>query len=90
VIWVYISEIFPNRVRAKGQVARYFTHWFNGRGGGFSGFSRSRQPQSRSPGKSFLFFAVCMLAQALFVWQVSAGNQGASRLSNCRNDLGIE
>jgi len=28
VIWVYISEIFPNRVRAKGQSLGCFTHWF--------------------------------------------------------------
>jgi len=28
VIWVYISEIFPNRVRGKGQSLGCFTHWF--------------------------------------------------------------
>ena len=28
VIWVFISEIFPNRVRAKGQALGSFTHWF--------------------------------------------------------------
>ena len=28
VIWVYISEVFPNRVRAKGQSIGSFTHWF--------------------------------------------------------------
>ena len=28
VIWVYLSEIFPNRVRAKGQSLGSFTHWF--------------------------------------------------------------
>ena len=27
VIWVYISEVFPNRVRAKGQALGSFTHW---------------------------------------------------------------
>ncbi|MEN8203124.1 MAG: sugar porter family MFS transporter [Bacteroidota bacterium] len=27
VIWVYISEIFPNTVRAKGQTLGSFTHW---------------------------------------------------------------
>ena len=27
VIWVYISEIFPNRVRAKGQSLGSFSHW---------------------------------------------------------------
>lgn len=28
VIWVFISEIFPNAVRAKGQAFGSFTHWF--------------------------------------------------------------
>jgi SP family arabinose:H+ symporter-like MFS transporter len=27
VIWVYISEIFPNSVRGKGQSLGSFTHW---------------------------------------------------------------
>jgi sugar porter (SP) family MFS transporter len=27
VIWVYISEIFPNRVRSQGQSLGSFTHW---------------------------------------------------------------
>lgn len=28
VIWVFLSEIFPNSVRAKGQALGSFTHWF--------------------------------------------------------------
>ena len=28
VIWVLIAEIFPNRVRGKGQSFGSFTHWF--------------------------------------------------------------
>jgi len=28
VIWVFISEIFPNRFRAAGQTLGSFTHWF--------------------------------------------------------------
>lgn len=28
VIWVFISEIFPNRYRAGGQTVGSFTHWF--------------------------------------------------------------
>ncbi len=28
VIWVFISEIFPTQVRAKGQALGSFTHWF--------------------------------------------------------------
>jgi MFS transporter, SP family, arabinose:H+ symporter len=28
VIWVYISEVFPNEVRAKAQSLGSFSHWF--------------------------------------------------------------
>jgi MFS family permease len=28
VIWVYLSEVFPNRVRGKGQSLGSFSHWF--------------------------------------------------------------
>ena len=28
VIWVYLSEVFPQRARAKGQSLGSFTHWF--------------------------------------------------------------
>ena len=28
VIWVYLAEVFPTRVRAKGQSLGSFTHWF--------------------------------------------------------------
>ncbi|MBS1867555.1 MAG: sugar porter family MFS transporter, partial [Acidobacteria bacterium] len=28
VIWVYIGEVFPNRVRAQGQSLGSFSHWF--------------------------------------------------------------
>jgi SP family arabinose:H+ symporter-like MFS transporter len=28
VIWVYLSEVFPNSVRAKGQSLGTFSHWF--------------------------------------------------------------
>jgi hypothetical protein len=27
VIWVYLSEVFPTRVRARGQSLGSFTHW---------------------------------------------------------------
>jgi len=28
VIWVYLSEVFPNTVRARGQSLSSFSHWF--------------------------------------------------------------
>ena len=53
VIWVFISEIFPNAVRAKGQALGSFTHWFE-RDGRLAAVSRCRRilldrPRQRVP-----------------------------------------
>ncbi|WP_280542155.1 sugar porter family MFS transporter [Chromohalobacter sp. 11-W] len=64
VIWVFISEIFPNRERARGQSLGSFTHWFFAAAitlvtpwvlGAFNG------------GPVFAFFGVMMVLQVLFV-----------------------
>lgn len=66
VIWVLISEIFPNNVRSKGQVFGSTTHWvwsallswmfpiFIGTGGGFI----------------FSFFAIMMALSFFFAWKL--------------------
>ncbi len=88
VIWVYISEIFPNRVRAKGQSLGSFTHWFMAAVVS-QVFPVAAACKAVGPGKSFLFFAVCMLAQALFVWKVLPETKGVS-LEQLQKRLGIE
>ena len=88
VIWVYISEIFPNRVRAKGQSLGSFTHWFMA-----AAVSQAFPVAVALPwigaGASFLFFAVCMVAQAVFVWRVLPETKGVS-LEGLQKKPGIE
>jgi sugar porter (SP) family MFS transporter len=62
VIWVYISEVFPNRVRARGQALGSFTHWFMAAviSWSFPIFAEI------NVGHIFVFYAVCMVLQLLW------------------------
>jgi MFS family permease len=69
VIWVYISEVFPNAVRAKGQAWGSSTHWFMAMlvSWTFPIFARNAgQPHAGAP---FAFFAVMMIVQVFVVWR---------------------
>lgn len=63
VIWVFISEIFPNKVRAKGQSLGSFTHWFMAAviSWTFPVFAEI------SGGHAFTFYMICMILQLLWV-----------------------
>jgi MFS family permease len=63
VIWVFISEIFPNRVRARGQSLGSFTHWF------FAALISWTFPMiaEQSGGNAFAFYAAMMFLQLLWV-----------------------
>ncbi len=64
VIWVFISEIFPNRLRAEGQSLGSFTHWI------FAALLTTFFPKMVSalpPGYVFLFFTGMMCLQLLWV-----------------------
>ena len=63
VIWVYISEVFPNRVRAKGQSLGSFSHWFMNAliSGIFPLMAAS------SGAYPFVFFSLMMVAQFFVV-----------------------
>lgn len=64
VIWVFISEIFPNHLRASGQAMGSTTHWV------LAAVIPSLIPllfSSIGAGVVFLFFAVMMVLQLLFV-----------------------
>lgn len=64
VIWVFISEIFPNRHRAEGQSVGSFTHWI------FAALLTTFFPKLVSvlpPGYVFSFFAGMMCLQLLWV-----------------------
>ena len=63
VIWVYISEIFPTRVRGKGQSLGSGTHWVMNAILSFS----FPVVAARSGAYPFLFFAVMMVVQFFVV-----------------------
>ncbi|MEL6275652.1 MAG: MFS transporter, partial [Bacteroidota bacterium] len=64
VIWVFISEIFPNEVRAWGNSWGCGTHWV------FAALIAGIFPPVAAtigPAVVFTFFAICMVGQLLFV-----------------------
>jgi MFS transporter, SP family, arabinose:H+ symporter len=75
VIWVFIAEIFPNQVRAKGQSLGSFTHWFMA---AVIAFTFPWFTEKLGGGNSFMFFTVMMILQLLFVWKVMPETKGKS------------
>lgn len=64
VIWVFISEIFPNRNRAAGQALGSFTHWI------FAALLTlffPKMAEALHPGTVFAFFCGMMILQLLWV-----------------------
>ena len=87
VIWVFISEIFPNSIRSKGQSLGSFTHWFFAVIISWT-FPVAINSLSIGPGNAFLFFAVMMLFQLLFSWKLMPETKGKS-LEQIQKDLKI-
>ena len=85
VIWVYLSEIFPTRVRAKGQSLGSFTHWIVNAGITFL-FPVLAES---SGGLPFVFFALMMVVQFFVVLAVFPETKGYS-LEEMQRKLGIE
>lgn len=75
VIWVFISEIFPNEVRAKGQTLGSFTHWIMA---AIVAFSFPYFAEKLGGGVTFMFFSVMMLLQLTFVWKMMPETKGRS------------
>ncbi len=75
VIWVFISEIFPNQVRAKGQTLGSMTHWVMA---AVIAFIFPMLTESLGGGNTFLFFCVMMVLQLLFVWKIMPETKGKS------------
>jgi len=85
VIWVFISEIFPNRVRARGQALGSFTHWIMAAAISWT----FPMIASKSGGHTFAFYALCMVGQLFWVWLVMPETKGVS-LEQIQKRLGIE
>jgi SP family xylose:H+ symportor-like MFS transporter len=85
VIWVFIGEIFPNRVRARGQALGSFTHWI------MSAAISWTFPiiAASSGGSAFAFYAVCMVGQLLWVLWVMPETKGIP-LEQIQQRMGIE
>jgi len=86
VIWVLISEIFPNRHRAEGQALGSFTHWI------FAALLTTFFPKmvtAFAPGYVFLFFCFMMVLQLIWVKFMVIETKGVP-LEQVQKKLGIE
>lgn len=85
VIWVYLSEIFPNRVRGRGQSLGTAVHWIAA-----AVISWTFPLISEvSGGYTFAFYAVCMILQLLWVLFKMVETKGIS-LEEIQKKLEIE
>lgn len=87
VIWVFISEIFPNSVRSQGGSLGSSTHWVS------AAIITSVVPyiiegSNSRLANTFYFFAVMMVLQLLFIWRVMPETKGRT-LEEIQKDLGI-
>jgi MFS family permease len=69
VIWVYISEVFPNAVRVKGQALGSFSHWFMAMIISWTFPMVARDAGQPHAGLPFAFFSVMMVIQVIVVWR---------------------
>ncbi|HET9306776.1 MAG TPA: sugar porter family MFS transporter [Candidatus Sulfotelmatobacter sp.] len=86
VIWVFISEIFPNRHRAEGQTLGSFTHWI------FAATLTTFFPKMVAafpPGYVFSFFTGMMVLQLIWVKTMVPETKGVP-LEQIQHQLGIE
>ncbi|MFT4156095.1 sugar porter family MFS transporter [Parafilimonas sp.] len=92
VIWVFISEIFPNKVRAMGQAFGASTHWV------FAAFITLITPVfldkdngifKDNPWPIFAFFAFMMAMQLIWVLTRMPETKGKA-LEQIQEELGIE
>ncbi|NVJ48596.1 MAG: sugar porter family MFS transporter [Cytophagia bacterium] len=73
VIWVFISEIFPNHLRSKGQSFGSSVHWW------LAAIIPAMVPAlftSIGAGWVFAVFAILMVFQLIFVWKVMPETKG--------------
>jgi MFS transporter, SP family, arabinose:H+ symporter len=86
VIWVFISEIFPNRHRAEGQALGSATHWV------FAALLTTFFPlmmAAFAPGYVFCIFCGMMVLQLLWVKLMVPETKGIS-LEDMQHKLGID
>jgi len=85
VIWVFIGEVFPNRVRARGQALGSFTHWVMA-----AAISWTFPMIAAASGwMTFAVYALCMVGQLIWVLMIMPETKGIS-LEKIQQKLGIE
>lgn len=76
VIWVFLAEVFPNSVRAKGQALGSLTHWI------WAAVLTWLFPvvaeMNNGPALAFAFFGIAMIFQLIFVAKVVPETKGKS------------
>jgi MFS transporter, SP family, arabinose:H+ symporter len=84
VIWVYLSEIFPNRVRAQGQSLGCSTHWI------MNALISGTFPiiAARSQSGPFVVFSVMAMLQFIAVWLFFPETSGVT-LEDMQRRMGI-
>lgn len=85
VIWVFIGEVFPNRVRARGQALGSFTHWVMAAAISWT-FPMIAE---KSGGHVFAFYAGMMVLQLIWVLAVMPETKGIP-LEQIQKRLGAE
>jgi SP family xylose:H+ symportor-like MFS transporter len=86
VIWVFISEIFPNRIRGRGQSLGSLTHWV------FAAVVSWTFPGIAAllgGGMAFTLFFLCMVGQLVWVLRVMPETKNVP-LEEMERTLGIE
>jgi sugar porter (SP) family MFS transporter len=84
VIWVYLSEVFPTRVRAQGQSLGSFSHW------AMNAIITFSFPiiAAKSRGLPFVVFSIMMVVQFVVVLMVYPETKGVT-LEDMQKKLGI-
>jgi hypothetical protein len=77
VLWVFISEIFPNKVRSKGQALGSFTHWVMAAIVSWT-FPIVTNSRTIGGGAIFAFFAFMMVLHFIFAWKIIPETKGKS------------
>ncbi|HXX64119.1 MAG TPA: sugar porter family MFS transporter [Bacteroidota bacterium] len=75
VIWVFFSEIFPNKIRSEGQALASFMDWVVN---AIIGLLFPIALTAFGGGGVFMFFAVIMIPFFFFVWKVMPETKGIS------------
>lgn len=87
VIWVFISEIFPNSVRSQGSSLGSFTHWIMAAIIAWT-FPYFVNKIPNGGHYAFIFFSIMMLISLIFIWRVMPETKGRT-LEQIQKDLGI-